>query len=42
METLLAERSHLYDEVATIRLNTDRVSTAELVGQIVAALEESA
>ena len=42
METLLAERSHLYGEVATIRLNTDRVSTAELVGQIVAALEESA
>jgi len=42
METLLAERSHLYEEVTTIRLSTDRVSTTELAGRIVAALEESA
>jgi shikimate kinase len=42
METLLAERSRLYEEVATIRLVTDRVSTTELADQIVAGLKESA
>lgn len=42
METLLAERRHLYEEVATIRLSTDRTSTTDLASQIVAALEESA
>jgi shikimate kinase len=42
METLLSERSRLYEEVATIRLATDRVSTTELADQIVAGLKESA
>ena len=42
METLLAERSHLYEEVTTIRLSTDRVSTTELADQIVAGLKGSA
>ena len=42
MEALLAERRHLYEEVATIRLSTDRTSTTDLASQIVAALEESA
>ena len=41
METLLDERRHLYEEVATLRLSTDRVTTHELADQIVAALKES-
>ena len=40
METLLAERRHLYEEVATFRLSTDRVTTDEIADQIVAALKE--
>jgi shikimate kinase len=40
METLLAERRHLYEEVATLRLSTDRATTHELADQIVAALKE--
>ena len=41
METLLDERRHLYEEVAAIRLSTDRVDARELADQIVAALRES-
>ena len=41
MESLLAERRHLYEEVATIRLATDRVTTDELADQVVAALKET-
>lgn len=41
METLLAERRHLYEDVATLRLSTDRATTYELSDQIVAALKES-
>lgn len=41
METLLAERRHLYEQVATIRLVTDRVTAQELADQVVAAMEES-
>ncbi len=41
MESLLAERSHLYEEVATIRLVTDRTSVTDLTQAIVTALEES-
>ena len=41
METLLEERRHLYEEVAAIRLSTDRVDARELADQIVAALKES-
>ena len=41
METLLAERRHLYEEVSTIRLTTDRVTAQELADQVVAALKES-
>jgi len=41
MEALLAERRHMYEEVATIRLSTDRTSTTDLASQIVAALKES-
>ena len=40
METLLEERRHLYEEVATIRLGTDRVTTQELAEQIVTGLKE--
>lgn len=40
METLLEERRHLYEEVAAIRLSTDRVDARELADQIVAALKE--
>ncbi len=40
MESLLAERSHLYEEVATIRLVTDRRPVTELTQAVVAALEE--
>jgi shikimate kinase len=40
METLLAERRHLYEEVATIALKTDRASTDELADQIVVSLGE--
>ena len=40
METLLAERRHLYDEVATLRLTTDRASTDELADLIVVSLGE--
>jgi shikimate kinase len=40
METLLAERRHLYEEVATIMLKTDRASTDELADQIVVRLGE--
>lgn len=40
METLLAERRHLYEEVATMRLSTDRVTAQELADQIVVALRE--
>jgi len=41
MEALLEERRHLYEEVAAIRLSTDRVDARELADQIVAALRES-
>lgn len=41
MESLLAERSHLYEEVATIRLVTDRTSVTDLTQAIVTALEAS-
>ena len=41
METLLEERRHLYEEVATIRLVTDRVTTQEIAQTIVTALKES-
>ncbi len=41
METLLAERRHLYEEVATVRLSTDRVPAKELADQIVTVLKES-
>ena len=40
METLLDERRHLYEEVAAIRLSTDRAAAHELADQIVAALKE--
>ncbi len=40
METLLAERRHLYEEVATVRLSTDRTSAHELAEQILASLKE--
>jgi shikimate kinase len=40
METLLAERRHLYEEVATIRLTTDRASTDELADRIMVSLGE--
>jgi shikimate kinase len=40
MEILLAERRHLYEEVATIMLKTDRASTDELADQIVVSLGE--
>jgi shikimate kinase len=41
METLLEERRHLYEEVAAIRLSTDRAAAHELADQIVVALKES-
>jgi shikimate kinase len=41
MESLLAERSRLYEEVATIRLVTDRTTVTDLTQAIVAALEEN-
>lgn len=40
METLLAARAHLYEEVATMRLATDRASIADLTQSVLAALEE--
>ena len=41
METLLEERRHLYEEVATYRLTTDRVTAQELADQVVTAMKES-
>jgi len=41
METLLDERRHLYEEVATYRVAADRLSAAELSDLIVGALEEN-
>jgi shikimate kinase len=41
METLLEERRHLYEEVATYRLTTDRVTAQELADQVVTAIKES-
>jgi len=41
MEALLAERRHLYEEVATIRISTDRATVDELSERILAALTES-
>ncbi len=41
MESLLAERSHLYEEVATIRLVTDRRPVTELTQAVVAALDHA-
>lgn len=40
METLLEDRRHLYEEVATVRLTTDRSATHEIADQIVSALKE--
>jgi shikimate kinase len=40
MQALLEERAHLYEEVATMRLATDRTPVTELTEAIVAALEE--
>lgn len=40
MEALLAERRHLYEEVATIRISTERTTPSELATAIVAALEK--
>ncbi|MBI4898919.1 MAG: shikimate kinase, partial [Actinobacteria bacterium] len=37
---LLDERAHLYEEVATMRLATDRTPVTELTEAIVAALED--
>lgn len=40
MEALLAERRHLYEEVATIRISTERTTPPELAAAIVEALEK--
>lgn len=40
MEALLEQRSHLYEEVATMRLNSDRASVSELADEIVVACKE--
>jgi shikimate kinase len=41
LEALLAERSHLYEEVASLRLTTDRASARDLAEQILAWLKET-